>query len=108
MRPCLCLRLPGDLPGIHVIAGAMRSRAKQGQSLISECEPADGTNAAAENRDFGMSRPAARQLGYLSRLAGRKGDKAVKSMRRAGGRQEPFEPLMPPLPFALVGLDARL
>jgi hypothetical protein len=33
---------------------------KTGEIPHSECMLADGTNAAAENRDFGMSRWAAR------------------------------------------------
>jgi hypothetical protein len=38
----------------------------------AECEPADGTNAAAENRDFGMSRPAAPdQATSITRSGGR-------------------------------------
>src|SRR6185295_18037608 len=41
--------------------------------VLSECSPADGMSAAAQNKDFGMSRLAALLSGYLSLASKRKG-----------------------------------
>jgi L-fuconolactonase len=51
-----------------------RGRPWQSQKQVnSEREPADGTGAAAQNRNFGTSRGAARRAGYINDAAGRKG-----------------------------------
>jgi hypothetical protein len=55
------------------LAADARGTSKTSSILISEYEPADGTRAAAQIRDFGMSRLAARQAGYISRPVRRKG-----------------------------------
>jgi hypothetical protein len=51
-----------------------RGRPWQSQKQVnSQREPADGTGAAARNRDFGTSRGAARRAGYINDAARRKG-----------------------------------